>query len=386
MEKIILDNFKYFGGKHCQTTALRNILRYYGIDMSEEMLLGLGGGLGFIYWYMKQMPAPFVGGRSGGRNEEFMIKMLERMGGKGNLFETGSMKKGHDHLMEMLRREEPVYTYVDMAYLPYLALPGDAHFGAHTIVVYGIDEQEDTVSVSDRGNGPFTVSIEDLKNARNSKFPPFPPKNRILEIEAPKQPINVKEGIVEAIRECCHTMQNPPITNFGLAGIKKWAKIIPGWPKQFRGLNLYGCLMNVYIYIEIGGSGGSAFRPMYAQFLREVSPIIDNPELESVADLFEESGRMWSDVAEAALPDSWPTLEKARKLMYEKNEVFEQQEAGAFERMIRINAELDDLMKKAAQELEEKDVTPLLLDLQQKVMNLYEGETRAISALTRAVP
>ncbi|MGC1121905.1 MAG: BtrH N-terminal domain-containing protein [Candidatus Methanofastidiosia archaeon] len=385
MERIILDNFKYFGGKHCQTTALRNILRYYGIDMSEELLLGLGGGLGFIYWYMKQMPAPFVGGRSGGRNEEFMTKMMERMGGKGSLFETGSIKRGHGHLMEVLRRGEPVYTYVDMAYLPYLALPGDAHFGAHTIVVYGVDEQEDSVHVSDRGNGPFTVSVEDLTNARNSKFPPFQPKNKILEIEVPEQPIDVKEGIVEAIKECCYTMQNPPITNFGLAGIKKWAKIIPDWPKQFQGLNLYGCLMNVYIYIEIGGSGGSAFRPMYAEFLREASQIIGNPELESVADLFEESGRMWSEVAEAALPDSWPTLGKARKLMYEKNEVFEQQKTGAFERMIRINAELDDLMKKAARELEEEDVSPLLRDLQQKVMNLYESETRAISALAQAV-
>ncbi|MBU7015581.1 MAG: BtrH N-terminal domain-containing protein, partial [Theionarchaea archaeon] len=177
---MVLENFKYFGGKHCQTTALRSILQYYGIDMSEEMLLGLGGGLGFIYWYMKQMPAPFVGGRSGSRNEEFMIKMLERMGGKGSLFETGSAKKGHEYLMEMLRCGKPVYTYVDMAYLPYLALPGDAHFGAHTVVVYGIDEQEDTVYLSDRGKGPLTVSVEDLKNARSSKFPPFPPRNKIL--------------------------------------------------------------------------------------------------------------------------------------------------------------------------------------------------------------
>ncbi|MBU6998628.1 MAG: DUF4872 domain-containing protein [Theionarchaea archaeon] len=385
MERIVLEDFKYFGGKHCQTTALRNILQYYGIDMSEEMLLGLGGGLGFIYWYMKQMPAPFVGGRSGGRNEEFMIRMLERMGGKGSLFETGSMKKGHEHVMDMLRCRKPVYTYVDMAYLPYLALPGDAHFGAHTVVVYGIDEREGTVCVSDRGNGPLTVSVEELKNARNSKFPPFPPKNRVLELEVPGQPINLKEGITEAMKECCHTMQNPPISNFGLTGIRKWAKIIPEWPRQFRGLALYGCLMNVYIYIEIGGTGGSAFRPMYARFLRDASSLIDNPELLSVAGLFEESARIWSDVAEAALPDSWPTLGRARELMYEKNQVFEQQKPGAHERMMQINGELDDAMKKAAQELEELDVSPLLQNLQQKVMDLYEQETRAISALSQAI-
>ncbi|MBU7039144.1 MAG: BtrH N-terminal domain-containing protein [Theionarchaea archaeon] len=334
---------------------------------------------------MKQMPAPFVGGRSGSRNEEFMIKMLERMGGKGSLFETGSAKKGHEYLMEMLRCGKPVYTYVDMAYLPYLALPGDAHFGAHTVVVYGIDEQEDTVYLSDRGKGPLTVSVEDLKNARSSKFPPFPPRNKILEIEVPEQPMRVKEGILDAMRECCQAMQNPPISNFGLAGIRKWANIIPGWPKQFQGLNLYGCLMNVYIYIEIGGTGGRAFRPMYARFLREASSLVENPELESVADLFEESGKAWSDVAKAALPDSWDTLGKARRLMYEKNQVFEEQEPGAFERMMQMNAELDDVMKQASLQLEERDLTSLLQNLQQKVMNLYENETRAITALSQRV-
>ena len=55
-EKLIIQDFNQFGGRHCQTAALRNILVYHGLQLSEEMLLGLGGGLGFIYWYMKLMP------------------------------------------------------------------------------------------------------------------------------------------------------------------------------------------------------------------------------------------------------------------------------------------------------------------------------------------
>lgn len=381
---VVLEDFTYFGGKHCQTTALRNILQYKGFDLSEEMLLGLGGGIGFIYWYMKKMPAPFVGGRSGGKNEEFLTNMLERMGGSGSLFQTSSVTKGHDQLMGMLHSGEPVYTYVDMAYLPYLALPGDAHFGAHTVVVYGVDEEDDIVYVSDRGQGPVRVTVEELKNARSSKFPPFPPQNKILVIEYPQQLKDLKDGITDALKECCYAMLNPPISNFGLKGMKKWAKIVMKWPQQFTGLNLYGCLMNVYIYIEIGGSGGSAFRPMYAAFLREASVILDNPGLLEVAEMYEESGRIWSLIAEAALPDSWPVLKRSRELMFEKNNVFEEQAPGVLQHMLRINAELDDVMREAAAELQQKDVKPLLQDMQQKILELYDVESTAIHRLEEA--
>lgn len=382
---VVLEDFAYFGGKHCQTTALRNILQYKGLDLSEEMLLGLGGGIGFIYWYMKKMPAPFVGGRSGGKNEEFLTNMLERIGGSGTLFQTSSVTKGYNQLMEMLHAGEPVYTYVDMAYLPYMALPGDAHFGAHTIVVYGVDEENDCVYISDRGQGPVYVTVEELKNARSSKFPPFPPQNKILVIEYPQQLKGLKEGITDALKECCYAMINPPISNFGLKGMKKWAKIVMKWPQQFTGLHLYGCLMNVFIYIEIGGSGGSAFRPMYAAFLREASVILDNPGLLEVADVYEESGRIWSSIAEAALPGSWSVLKRSRDLMVEKNNVFEEQGPKALERMVRINAELDDVMKKAEAELQQKDVKPLLQDLQQKILALYNVESMAIHKLEEVI-
>ena len=41
-EKLLIEDFKQFGGKHCQTTALKNILDHHGLRLSEEMLFGLG--------------------------------------------------------------------------------------------------------------------------------------------------------------------------------------------------------------------------------------------------------------------------------------------------------------------------------------------------------
>ncbi len=380
-EKLIIQDFNQFGGKHCQTTALKSVLDYHGLHLSEEMLLGLGGGVGFIYWYMKLMPSPFIGTRYG-KVEEFLLSTCKRIGADATIFQTTSVEKGYQELKKILREGEPVYVFVDMPYLPYLALPEMAHFGGHAVVVFGLDEQENKVYISDRGKKGVTVTIEDFKKARGSKFPPFPAKNKILKIKYPLKIKNLEEGIREAIRECYTNMLQPPIKNIGLAGIKKWAGIVPRWPEQFQGLNLLGCLFNTFIYIEIGGTGGSAFRPMYAKFLDEASEILSEDNLKEVAERFRDSGKIWSEIAAAALPDSWPTLRRIRELSFEKNRIFEEQKTGALERMRNINIELDNLMKEAEKDLQKKELTSLLDNLKYKILKCYAIEEKALQMLT----
>jgi len=383
-EKLIVEGFRYFGGKHCMTTALKSIFDYHGLHLSEEMLFGLGSGAGFIYWYMKIMPSPFIGTRYGKINDS-LINTCERIGAEVTIFQTSSAAKGYEELKKLLREGEPAFVLGDMAYLPYFALPGVAHFGGHAFVVYGIDEQEDKAYISDSAEKPVKVSIEDLNKARNSKFPPFPPKNKLLKIEYPAKVGDLEKEIREAIEECCSNMLNPPIKNIGLAGIKKWAGLVPKWPRQFQGLNLFGCLLNTFIYIEVSGTGGGAFRPMYGQFLRESSSILNEPELGEVAELFEESGKLWSKIATAALPDSWPALKKTRELSFEKNRIFREQKPGALEKMKKINIELEDLMKEAVEELQKKDLTPLLDNLRQKILECYEVEHVAFEKLNNVI-
>lgn len=382
-ERLVIDDFKQFGGKHCQTTALRNILAYHGHHISEEMLLGLGGGLGFMYWYTKRMTSPFIGSRYGGKDEVFLTNICERIGAECIIFQTTSIRKGHEELKKLLREGMPAYAFVDMAYLPYLALPEDAHFGGHTVVIFGVDEEEDKVYISDRGKKLVTVSIKDLKKARSSKFPPFPSKNKLLKIKHPLKIGNLEKGIKEGIRDCCSIMLRPPIKNIGLEGIKKWASIVPKWPEQFKGWDLFGCLFNTFIYIEIGGTGGGAFRPMYARFLKEASPMLDN-DLNEVAELFENSGKIWSEISKAALSDYWPELKRIRELSYEKNRVFEEQKSGALEKMIKINLEFEDVMH-AAENLQKNDIAPLLKNLREKILECYEIEKKAFHTLNEII-
>lgn len=183
-ERFVIEDFDYFGGLHCETSAVRKVFLYHGLPISEEMLFGLGGGIGFIYWFVKQMPAPLVGGRGGGRY--FIERATQRAGATIEPRRTSSTKRGHAWLTEKLAAGEPAVLYADMAYLPYMGVPEDAHFGQHVFVVYGVDEDEDVVYISDRGERGVTVTVEELKRARGSRFPPWPPQHAIFDFQLPK--------------------------------------------------------------------------------------------------------------------------------------------------------------------------------------------------------
>jgi len=381
-ERIKLEGFKPFIGKHCETTALKRVLDYHGLSLSEEMLLGLGGGAGFIYWYMKMMPGPFIGTRYG-KGTDFPTNVCRRIGADVTIVETSSPKKGYEELKALLCAGEPAVIYVDMVYLPYLAIPEAAHFGGHVVVIFGLDEEGDKVHIYDRGKKPVTASISDLARARGSKFPPFPPRHRLLKISYPARIGNLEEGIKESIRECCQNMLKPPIKNIGLAGLEKWGRVVVKWPEEFKGINLFGALMNGFMYIEIAGTGGSGFRSMYARFLEEASPIVNKPALKEIAGMMWESAKAWSQLASSLLPDSWPNLKRIRELIIEKNRIFEEQRLGALDAMIKINAQLDELMAKATEDL--KRPATFLSDVQQNVLRCHQIETKVFHKLSAAI-
>ncbi len=44
--------FATFPTHHCATGSLRHIYEYHGYPISEDLLLGLGRGLGFVYFHI----------------------------------------------------------------------------------------------------------------------------------------------------------------------------------------------------------------------------------------------------------------------------------------------------------------------------------------------
>lgn len=382
-DKFVIDVSQKWVGKHCETAALRRVLESYGYTFSEELLLGLGGGIGFIYWYMKGMLCPVIGGRYGKKTSNFCQTICERLGAKTVLSETSSSTKAYNTLKTSLSKKQPAITYVDMAFLPYLVIPEDAHFGGHVIVVFGIDETEGTAKIYDRGREIVTVKLTDLEKARGSKFKPFPPKNRMITVVPSFTTKNLRIGIKAAIKDCCDQMLNPPIKNIGLKGFLKWADLVVKWPKMFNGMQLYGCFMGTFIYIIIGGSGGDAFRSMYADFLREASDILKKPALNDIAMMFRESAKKWTEIAIDALPDYCPTFKQVRQLMIDKNKCFEKGGAASIIKMRDISTGMEELKNNIDSDLEK--ASEIAKRMRDKILECHEIEEKAIKELKRAI-
>lgn len=56
-------------------------------------------------------------------------------------------------------------------------------------------------------------------------------------------------------------------------------------------------LLGTFINTELSGTKGGSFQTVYTQFLRETSAFAGEQKLLKVAELTEESGRDWSEIA-----------------------------------------------------------------------------------------
>ena len=69
----MVPGYRHQPGNHCGSTALRNLLAHHGVEVTEEMALGLGAGVSFYYVPMDgQSPSRFTNGRVGRLEEQFV--------------------------------------------------------------------------------------------------------------------------------------------------------------------------------------------------------------------------------------------------------------------------------------------------------------------------
>jgi len=289
-----------FPTHHCITGSLRRVYEANGVAISEEMLLGLGSGVGFAYFHFKGTD-PFYGGR--GNFERPGVEGLEktvghRTGVQVESHVTGSRRKAEAALNDMLEAGETVMVYLDMGFLPYLGLPDDYHFGAHCVAVVGYDAATGSVLVGDRDDVFHELTLDVLEQARGSKHKPFPPQHKWYTFEFGAAHDPRPEDIWESIRDVTTFMLEPPITNFGVKGIRKAAKQTVKWPDLLDDEALRRTCYTTSIFIDAtGGTGGGIFRYMYGRYLAEAAEITGEQRLEKIGDEFRFVGDSWEEVA-----------------------------------------------------------------------------------------
>ena len=291
---------RQFPTHHCITGTLRHIYDWAGYEISEEMLLGIGAGVGFSYWHFKGAD-PFYGGRA--NMERPGVEGLEkdvgrRTGVAVETFRTTSRRKAEAAMFDTFDAEQPLMVYLDMGFLRYFGLPEDYHFGGHCIALVGYDPDRQVVLAADRDEQLHEVTIDELAEARGSTFRPFPPKHQWFEFDfSDARPIQATDAW-EAIGDAVAGMLEPPISNIGIKGILKAGKETAKWPRLMDDEALRRSCINASIFIDAtGGTGGGIFRYMYARFLEEAADLTGEGSLSKLAAGFTDVGDQWEEVA-----------------------------------------------------------------------------------------
>jgi len=315
---MLVAGFVHRAGVHCESTALRDIFEFFGFSFSEPMIFGLGSGLGFVYWRSKQMWFHSVGGRA----RDLDKNLCDNLGVTIKVHKTSSRVRAYESLRELISKDVPVMVHVDMPYLKYLGLPEQAHFGAHSVVVSGVDEDRGLAYIADTMfQGLQTATLKELEEARSSTFKPFPPENKWFTFEFPTKLTPVEDAIRKAIAKTTKSMLYPPIKNLGVKGISYLASEIVKWPKLFPPEDeLLKQIYEVnYIMMEEDGTGGGLFRYLYSDFLKEAAELLGNKELLELGLRYNQIGQKWTTIAKLIreTPRNPTNVHEVRKTLIE---------------------------------------------------------------------
>ncbi|HNY23212.1 MAG: BtrH N-terminal domain-containing protein [Bacteroidales bacterium] len=286
-------NFEHKTAGHCENGVVRNLLKYYEVDLSEPMILGLGSGLFFShmpFYKMHGMPITSFRPLPGA----IFSSVTRRLRVKIKRYKFSNPDKAMAKLDEILFREIPVGLLVGVYNLPYFPKEYRFHFNAHNICVIG--KEGDEYIVSD----PVVIqkcrlSSADLKTVRYAQGT-YPPRGRMYHISSIKRLRPVDEQMVrKAILKTCNRMLHIPLPMFGVKGIAYLATRMRNWVAMYgeRGAALN--LAQVIRMLEEIGTGGAGFRFMYAAFLQEAGEFLGKPALRDLSLELTAIGDLWRD-------------------------------------------------------------------------------------------
>jgi len=293
-------------GRHCGSTALRNLLAFHGVEISEEMAFGLGAGACFYYVTIEEAsPTRWFNGRTARLEESFDALT-------GAALELRTFEREDDGAWDAARAEvdagRPVLLLTDLYYLDHYG--NSAHFPGHAVVLAGYDEE--VAHLSDTGFDELqTTRLENLDKARHSEHPAYPLAGHMFTVAGEVSPERIHAAIPAAIERAARAMVEPEFRDFsGLDAVRRLAEEAGSWPEVAE--DWQWCARFGYQVIERRGTGGGAFRLMYSRFLEEAG----RPE----APLAAEAAAAWTDLAGAFRtasehdepePSLWGEIDKA---------------------------------------------------------------------------
>lgn len=276
-------------GRHCGSSAIRDLLDFHGLPMTEAMCLGLGCGLGITYLELPEGDTPII---VHVRSLGFEQAVFEAMGIPFAWEEFAAPDVAAHALDVALQSGRPALLLTDIFHLPYFG--SRTHFPGHAVLAWGRNTDNTLVYVTDTERVEFmSVPVADLALARFSAAQPFPHRGSMFAPTALSLGIGIADAVCPAIRRNAQGLLGGT-GRVGLAALAAWRAELPRW----RELENWSWVTRfAYQVLERRGTGGGAFRAMYAEFLDEAGALHADVERRGLPGLMREAAMAWTNLA-----------------------------------------------------------------------------------------
>ena len=317
------------GGTHPETGALSNTLANAGVTsggrpLTEELILGIGGGLGaaYILWqFTGRDPIVTLGFRNQWQYpERWLVKTCRRLGIDPAVHETSGHVTAMRTLREALSADGPrPLAWIDVQEIGYWHFPERfSGMGGYPVVV--IEERDGRFFIDDRNSATMSVDEPTLRASRG-RVASY--RNRLVTLEAPNEiPTHALVSAIGAGLEDQVRHLESDSDSFSLPAWRKWARMVTdtkhkkGWANAFADQQgLFGVLLTIYESIESSGFGGGSLRGLYAGFLDTAAELIDRPALGQVSAAYRDLDKQWVELAERVAPSDQEPFSRARELI-----------------------------------------------------------------------
>ncbi len=285
---------------NCETGVFDNMLAYYGYDISEELLFGIGSGLYFMY-------SPFLS-ISGTvyplmrlQPVEIVKRAAERLCINVHVRSFGDNRgKATEVLDKLLERSIPIGVDLNVKGLPYFnALGFVSDFNGHIVSVIGKDGRDYVIADTDSRLPTDDYVRVDKGLIQELRFSPgiATPHGKIFWVDPATELISspelLRKAIADGLKETCNKFLRVPLPYYGVRGLHYFANDIRKWWKEKKQRQISFIIMWYYRLIERTGTGGSGYRYIYRDFLKEAALLFESVELEKSAEMMGKAAESW---------------------------------------------------------------------------------------------
>lgn len=290
-------DFDHQMAAHCENGVIANLLRFYGIELSEAMVFGIGSGIFFTYLpFIKMGDAPV-----------FAFRPLP-----GYIFNKANKSLGVDIHSETFRNPAtamkqldlnlekgiPTGMVVGVFFLPYFPPQYRFHFNAHNIVAIG--KEDGRYLISDPVmEGVETLGYDELLKVRYAKGV-AQPRGKMYYIKNIPDKIDIPTAVLNGIKRSVLYMVKLPGPVIGVTGMKYLGSHLKNWPRKYGDKKAGRYLGQIVRMQEEIGTGGAGFRFLYAAFLQEAAQLLQIEALDTLSVKMTATGDKWRDFAVAA--------------------------------------------------------------------------------------